>query len=133
MKPISTRQLYRVVVEAAQAADIAKRVGPHTLRHSFATHVLEDGGRAADAIPCIDYALRLSPREAFLGDFQFYYVRHGLLPGRELRAWIELCTGGASLAVRPRGSADHRHGLCRTSGQPGGCHGLARTAQIVSP
>ena len=43
MKPISTRQLYRVVVEAAQAADIAKRVGPHTLRHSFATHLLEDG------------------------------------------------------------------------------------------
>ena len=41
--PISTRQLYRVVVEAAEAADIAKRVGPHTLRHSFATHLLEDG------------------------------------------------------------------------------------------
>ncbi|WP_262271796.1 adenylate/guanylate cyclase domain-containing protein [Microvirga yunnanensis] len=33
-----------------------------------------NGGRAADAIPCIDYALRLSPREAFLGDFQFYYA-----------------------------------------------------------
>ncbi len=42
-KPISTRQLYRIVVEAAHAADIAKRVGPHTLRHSFATHLLEDG------------------------------------------------------------------------------------------
>ncbi len=41
--PISTRQLYRIVVEAAEAADIDKRVGPHTLRHSFATHLLEDG------------------------------------------------------------------------------------------
>lgn len=43
LKPISTRQLYRVVVEAAQSAEIAKRVGPHTLRHSFATHLLKGG------------------------------------------------------------------------------------------
>ena len=33
LKPLSTRQLYRVVVEAAQAAGITKRVGPHSLRH----------------------------------------------------------------------------------------------------
>jgi integrase/recombinase XerD len=32
-KPISTRHLHRIVVEAAQTAEITERVGPHTLRH----------------------------------------------------------------------------------------------------
>ena len=41
--PISTRQLYRIVVEAARAADIAKRVGPHTLRHNAECRIIPSG------------------------------------------------------------------------------------------
>jgi len=42
MLPMTTRQFNRTVHAAANMAEIKKRVTPHTLRHSFATHLLEE-------------------------------------------------------------------------------------------
>jgi integrase/recombinase XerD len=42
-KPITPKVLWEACREAAQAAGITKDVRPHLLRHSFATHLVENG------------------------------------------------------------------------------------------
>ena len=42
-EPISRQVVYEVVKNAAKKANIKLKVSPHTLRHCFATHMLENG------------------------------------------------------------------------------------------
>ncbi|MBI4569189.1 MAG: site-specific tyrosine recombinase XerD, partial [Planctomycetes bacterium] len=42
-RPLSRETVWRIVAKAARDAGIARPISPHMLRHSFATHMLENG------------------------------------------------------------------------------------------
>ena len=42
-RPMTTKAVYLVCRQAGEAADLSKRIHPHVLRHTFATHLLEAG------------------------------------------------------------------------------------------
>ncbi len=42
-KPLNRERVWKIVKQAASIAEIDKNIHPHTLRHSFASHLLENG------------------------------------------------------------------------------------------
>lgn len=54
--PLSRQSAWEIINDYAQATGIADHVSPHTLRHSFATHLLEGGASVRDVQELLGHA-----------------------------------------------------------------------------
>ncbi len=54
--PLSRMGVWKILRKRCEAAGIARRVSPHTLRHSFATHLLEGGADLASVQELLGHA-----------------------------------------------------------------------------
>lgn len=54
--PLSRQSAWTAIRRAAEAAGLGERVSPHTLRHSFATHLLEGGASVREVQELLGHA-----------------------------------------------------------------------------
>lgn len=55
-KPYSTQSVRNILQRAQKAAAVRKRVHPHALRHSFATHIIKNGYSALELQPLLGHS-----------------------------------------------------------------------------
>ena len=48
--------IWKIIQAAAERASLEKHISPHTLRHSFATHLLEGGANLRDVQELLGHA-----------------------------------------------------------------------------
>ena len=118
---LSTRQLNRAVHAAAQSAGIDKRVSMHTLRHCFATHLLEQ-------------KVDIRVIQVLLGHTKLDYLpRRTMSRSTRDRHWpATRFAGHRRLHYKPLRNASSRSSGRYRPGLPSGGVVLSRTACFIS-